>query len=944
MFRRYKMNSKGSEWRRWDLHLHTTSSYDYKYNANDADDILIQTLMDNEIVAVAITDHFIIDANHIQKLREMAPNIVFFPGVELRTDKGDTNIHVILIFSNKDNLKILEEDFNVFKRQKAKNVEDDKRIYWDFKDIVDFATEHKALISIHAGSKASGVDDKISNTLPTNQAVKEEYAQYTHFFEMGKSKDIDAYKKFVFSEIEQKPMIICSDNHDPREYNPKESLWIKADITFEGLKQCLYQPDERVYIGTIPPSLDRARKNEKLNIANITVKKVQNPKNTFENWFDTDLNLNSGLVAVIGNKGSGKSAFSDIIGHLCKCSTMGNASFLNSTRFRKMPKNYAGDYEASITWSDGHTESILLSDTDYQTTIEDAQYLPQKYIEDVCNDIDNEFQNEINKVIFSYIDYTERGNAKNLGELVENKAKILCLTIEKIQGEVSSINKEIIALEERKTSHYLTYIQDSLKKLKEDLARHDNSKPSEVSKPVEKIEDKVYQEQLANANIEIEHFRGLIEKKRGELAEINTRIDETKQLISRIQLLENDVIEVNKVIQAFIAKNSIQDFKEIMLCSPINELQEYVSKLSEKKTEISILLNGEKEEEGLIYELSKAEQQKTTLIAGADNEEKRFQKYLQDLSDWEKERKRIVGDKKTENTIEYFQAEVDYITNQIEQDYIDLKEKREELIKEIFIEKRKLMDIYKEIYSPVEKEIEKLLGDIEEGIAFGAEIQLIDNNIAELLLAQINQKYSGIFKGKTEAINKMSQLLQNTEFDDINSIIYFIREVLYVVDEDIDISSKKILNKHEFYNLLCGLNYIGVAYKLKMGGRDLEQLSPGERGIVLLVFYLALSKNNIPIIIDQPEDNLDNQSVYSKLVPCICEAKKKRQVIIVTHNPNIAIACDAEQIVYCHMDKTTHEIEYKSGAIEEPEIKKCVVDVLEGTYPAFDLRKKKYLV
>ena len=259
MFRRHKMNSKGSEWRRWDLHLHTVSSYDYKYNADDADDILIQTLKDNEIAAVAITDHFIIDAIHIQKLRGMASDIVFFPGVELRTDKGDTNIHVILIFSNKDNLEILQEDFNVFKRQKAINATDNQKIYWDFKDIVTFAAEHEALISIHAGSKASGVDDKISNALPINQAVKEEYAQHIHFFEMGKSKDIDAYKKFVFSEIEQKPMIICSDNHDPREYNPKESLWIKADITFEGLKQCLYQPDERVYIGTIPPSLDRAR-------------------------------------------------------------------------------------------------------------------------------------------------------------------------------------------------------------------------------------------------------------------------------------------------------------------------------------------------------------------------------------------------------------------------------------------------------------------------------------------------------------------------------------------------------------------------------------------------------------------------------------------------------------------------------------------------------------
>ena len=75
----------------------------------------------------------------------------------------------------------------------------------------------------------------------------------------------------------------------------------------------------------------------------------------------------------------------------------------------------------------------------------------------------------------------------------------------------------------------------------------------------------------------------------------------------------------------------------------------------------------------------------------------------------------------------------------------------------------------------------------------------------------------------------------------------------------------------------------------------MKELSPGERGMVLLVFYLALSKDNIPLITDQPEDNLDNQSVYKKLVPCINEAKNNRQVIIVTHNPNIAVACDAEQ-------------------------------------------------
>lgn len=126
-----------------------------------------------------------------------------------------------------------------------------------------------------------------------------------------------------------------------------------------------------------------------------------------------------------------------------------------------------------------------------------------------------------------------------------------------------------------------------------------------------------------------------------------------------------------------------------------------------------------------------------------------------------------------------------------------------------------------------------------------------------------------------------------------------------------------------------------------MGNRNLNELSPGERGIVLLIFYLALSKESKPIIIDQPEDNLDNQSVFSKLVHCICKAKQQRQVIIVTHNPNLAVACDAEQIVFCEMNKDTYQISYTSGAIENPEIRKHVIDVLEGTMPAFDLRKRK---
>jgi predicted ATPase len=97
-------------------------------------------------------------------------------------------------------------------------------------------------------------------------------------------------------------------------------------------------------------------------------------------------------------------------------------------------------------------------------------------------------------------------------------------------------------------------------------------------------------------------------------------------------------------------------------------------------------------------------------------------------------------------------------------------------------------------------------------------------------------------------------------------------------------------------------------------------------------------------VIDQPEDNLDNKSVYEMLVTFLKEAKKRRQIIIVTHNPNLAVVADAEQIIHVSIDKkkNKNDFSYKSGSIEDPEINRAVVDILEGTLPAFHNRRLKY--
>ena len=102
--------------------------------------------------------------------------------------------------------------------------------------------------------------------------------------------------------------------------------------------------------------------------------------------------------------------------------------------------------------------------------------------------------------------------------------------------------------------------------------------------------------------------------------------------------------------------------------------------------------------------------------------------------------------------------------------------------------------------------------------------------------------------------------------------------------------------------------------------------------------------DNKPLILDQPEDNLDNNSVAKILVRFIKNAKKKRQIIMVTHNPNLAVVADAEQIIYVNIDKQNQcKFTVESGSIENPVINKHIVDVLEGAMPAFRKRDDKYI-
>ena len=122
--------------------------------------------------------------------------------------------------------------------------------------------------------------------------------------------------------------------------------------------------------------------------------------------------------------------------------------------------------------------------------------------------------------------------------------------------------------------------------------------------------------------------------------------------------------------------------------------------------------------------------------------------------------------------------------------------------------------------------------------------------------------------------------------------------------------------------------------------RDFSKLSLGQQQSVLLALMLS-SKSNVPIIIDQPEDNLDSEFIYKSLVPVLRMAKERRQIIVVTHNANIAVLGDAEQIIILKSTAERGTIA-SCGSIDDSSTREAACNILEGAREAFERRARIY--
>lgn len=872
----YNKYNKGSEWRRWDLHFHTQSSYDYKDKSATNQDI-IDGLVQNNVSVVAITDHHVMDVERIQNLQLLGRDkVTVLPAIEFLSDsKGSDPIHFIGIFSENCNLQFIWEQIK--NKTAISRIEGEGKkineVYCDLFETVKLIHDLGGIVTIHAGSKSNTIDN-ITNSLEHGIAQKEDIAKAIDIFELGKEEDITPYYTMVNPFLEKKinkvlPLIICSDNHNIKEYKVKQNLWIKADPTFEGLKQVLYEPKGRVHIGEDKP-------DDKLLYHVIDKVKFQD-----DSFTTNEIEINQNLTAIIGGKSTGKSI---LLKNIAKSIDIEEYNKRLKTAGLQDSKPIKG---MEVYWKDGQV-SKLDSETNPNKRI---IYIPQSYLNRV---VDNEKENTdiddiIKEVLLQDDDFSEWFSLLSLKEKAIN---------DNIENAIKSLYDNLSIYRENNTE---------LKKIGD---------------------EKGVNEQIKKITQEIKDIQSKLNLKQEDIDAFNVQIEKIKKEKLEIEFLQEDIKSLNQLKEV---KISIYNSFEFTFKS--EAISDDIDKITTSKTQI-YSADWKKEVEGLITKHSDKLQE---LIANN-------QKAITDLKPLQEK-----VDSQKNLTKKYKELEEEQKKQQIIQ---NLKKKKTDARSAIDELTKKLSEYTAEYYSIYLEAKDKIkLDNLDDELEFDIKTEFRDTHFYESFIRTF-------FDGRK--INKAEyDYLTKYEFSSKETFKELIHKVIWEILK----GNLPLRNPEATREVITGLlkNWFIHNYKVEYQGDQINDMSPGKKSFVLLRLLVDLDNSKCPILIDQPEDDLDNRSIYNQVVHFLRKRKSERQIIIATHNPNLVLGADAEQVIVANQEgkgtkNKSSMFEYVSGAIEHTfieddsieevlyrrGIQEHICDVLEGGEEAFNKRKNKY--
>jgi hypothetical protein len=490
------MITRGSEWRRWEPHIHTPGTVlNNQFGGADPWETYIAGLESclPKIEALAATDYYVTDTyekivshKNSGRLRDVQ---LIFPNIELRLDvtarKGYVNLHLLVSPEDPDHLlevrRILtrlqfhayDDDFDCSRAElirlgrRANDALTDDRAalahgVTQFR--VNFAQLRKVLKDSDWPKRnilvavAGGADDGTSGLRQAADAtVRQEIEKFADIIFASSVAQREFWLGRRTLTVEQlqegyegcKPCLHGSDAHDQASVGqPAEDRfsWIKGALTFDALRQVCIDPASRAFVGAEPPF--SAMPSQVISAVTLSD----------ASWATTPVvPLNPGLVAIIGARGSGKTALADMIAACCDAiiPAAWKADENISPSFLVRARSLIGDARATLTWGGGTSVSRFLDGRDANDpfSFQRARYLSQQFVEELCSShgASEGLIHEIERVIYEAHPADQREGAINFAQLSERRTLRFQQARQREADAIAAISERIAEEFEKET-------------------------------------------------------------------------------------------------------------------------------------------------------------------------------------------------------------------------------------------------------------------------------------------------------------------------------------------------------------------------------------------------------------------------------------------------------------------------------------------------------------
>ena len=973
---------RGSLWRRWDPHVHLPGTL-----LNDQfSDLTIEQALDTlasrepSIEVIGVTDYFTTAsfrrALHAWEAGAGGSIRTLFPNVELRLDVPTTrgtgvNLHLLCPGDEVDGLDrflgSLEFSWNdrLFRadapglielgRKFTKDPELDPAVAMregarQFKVTFEalrkqfqgdgWAKEH-CLVAVAGGQGdgSSGVRVKDRSFEARRQSI-EAFANIIFSsnpqqvaFWLGKGADSPAHLRDLYGGM--KPCLHGSDAHNTASLGSPAAdrfTWLKGDPSFETLRMACLAPESRFHIGARPPTAGQGH-------GRILCVSVDSP-----GWFaNGDVPINAGLVAIIGAKGSGKTALADLI-------AVGAGSeqpFHNDASFIRRAGRLLDGLQAEVSWSHGETTTRDLSPN--LSNGDDAgrpvRYLSQQFVEKLCasDGVSDDLLHEIERVVFNAWPVDDRQGATTFSDLLQIRlgaakrrqdAELTAIAelSESITGQrvlKESLPKLVAERDERlRRLKVLATETDGLTKIG---GPFNANRVSLVSAAVEER-----QQQLQSIDRQLTDLLALSEEVRLDRERFKHHASRLREQHAHVRLEDKEwaafnagfVGDVDAILSAVLAR--------------ARALRSTIAGETDSQDPVAPLdgLNSQALLDRPLAEL-RADQKRLQHLVGLDEQRtKQLVKLNEQATDVRAKLAKLDDEIVRANEAE---GRVDELTERRLANYAAyfnaLLEEEGEL---------------RELYAPI-GDLLKTSGPSVAKLRFSVRRKVDIDRWAEAGESLLDLRTAGIFRGVGELAKVARlELAHAWEAGDGKEAADAIRsfsakhssELRREANIRADDSTAYREWERNVARWLYAADHVTLSYSLEYDGLDIGRLSPGSRGIVLLLLYLAVDQEETdPLIIDQPEENLDPESVYSELVDLFRQASSRRQVIMVTHNANLVVNTDVDQVIVARCGSLEEgrlpELRYLSGGLEQHTVRKAVCEVLEGGAEAFRQRARR---